>query len=288
MAPGGQSGTGPTVRRMVLGAQLRRLREEAGITRAEAAYLIRSSDSKISRLELGRVSSKVRDVSDLLTMYGVNDEETRRKYLDMVEQSANPGWWQSYTDLIPNWFQDFVGLEESANRIQSFELLYVPGLLQTEDYARAVATGGRHWARTAETDRRVRLRIGRQKILTRPEAPKYWSVIDESVLRRPIGGREVMRRQIDHLLEYTEMPHISLQILPYPASGLSAEGTFTLLRFAQPELPNIIYLEHLSGALYLERLEEIELYSRMFDQLMVDAQTPRNSRELLRKARSEL
>lgn len=288
MAPGGQSGTGPTVRRMVLGAQLRRMRETAGITRAEAAYLIRSSDSKISRLELGRVSFKVRDVNDLLTMYGMHDEDARRKFLEMVEQSNNPGWWHSYTDLIPNWFQDFVGLEESASRIQSYELLYVPGLLQTEDYARAVATGGRHWAVNEDTERRVRLRVSRQKILARPEAPKLWAVIDESVLRRPIGGREVMRRQIDRLLEYIELPHISLQILPFSASGLSAEGSFTLLRFAQPELPNIIYLEHLSGALYLERLDEIELYSRMFDQLMVDAETPRNTRESLLKARNEL
>jgi transcriptional regulator with XRE-family HTH domain len=287
MTSGEHGSSGPTVRRMMLGAQLRRLRECQEITRAQAGYQIRASESKISRLELGRVSFKVRDIEDLLTFYGIHDETERRTFLGMVEQSNTPGWWHRYSEVIPNWFNDYVGLEESASRIQSYELQLVPGLLQTEAYSRAVSCGGRDWAITEESERRVKLRMRRQKILARPEAPKLWAVLDESVLHRPIGGREVMRAQLDRLIEYVDMPHISLQVLPFEVSGIAAETTFTLLRFPQPELPNIVYIEHLRNALYLDRLDEIEVYSRIFDQLMVDAQTPQQTRDSLLKARSQ-
>ncbi|RJQ79737.1 XRE family transcriptional regulator [Pseudonocardiaceae bacterium YIM PH 21723] len=282
---GDQGGTGPTVRRMVLGGQLRRLREAAGITRADAGYQIRSSESKISRLELGRVGFKERDVADLLTMYGVTDPDERDVFLGMVKQSNTPGWWNRYNDLMPSWFQDYVGLEESASRIQSYELQYVPGLLQTEDYAIAVASEGRADKVNDDVRRRVSLRMGRQKILVGPSAPKIWAVLDASVLYRPLGGAEVMKTQIDRLIELTKLPNISLQILPWEFSGCSAEGAFTLLRFAEPELPNIVYIEHLSGALYLEKQDELELYSRVFDQLMVDSMTPTKTREELLRAR---
>lgn len=182
---------------MVLGAQLRRLRESAGIPRAEAGYLIRGSASKISRLELGRVSFKVRDIADLLTMYGVHDERERAAFLELVTQSNEPGWWHAYADLIPSWFQDFVGLEESASRIQGYESQYVPGLLQTQEYARALASHGRPDVIDDEVQRRVALRSQRQWILQRPNAPRLWVVIDEAALRRPIGGRAVLRAQLE-------------------------------------------------------------------------------------------
>jgi transcriptional regulator with XRE-family HTH domain len=284
----GESGRGATARRIVLGAQLRRLREAADISRADAGYAIRSSDSKVSRLELGRVAFKERDVSDLLTMYGITDPEERETFLEMVKQANEPGWWRRYTDVMPAWFHDFVGLEESASRIQTYELQFVPGLLQTEAYARSVSTRGRPEYASDEVERRIALRMRRQKILTGMNPPKLWAVLDESVLRRPIGGRAVIRGQLEQLLELSKLPNITIQIVPHHLSGYAAEGSFTLLRFAEPELPDVVYVEHLSGALYLDRREEIELYSRAVDRLMVDADTPDRSRKVLAKALAEI
>ncbi|MGH3468332.1 MAG: helix-turn-helix domain-containing protein, partial [Thermocrispum sp.] len=206
-----QSAGGPTARRMVLGAQLRRLREAAGISRAAAGYQIRGSESKMSRLELGRVGFKPRDVEDLLTMYGIGDPRERRQFLDLVAQSNQPGWWQRYNDLMPTWLTDFVGLEESASRIQSFELQFVPGLLQIEDYARVVASHGREEWVTDVVQRRIALRMQRQRILTRPSPPRLWAFVDEAVLHRPIGGPTVLKAQLGALLEWTSMPHVTVQ-----------------------------------------------------------------------------
>ncbi|WP_189057533.1 helix-turn-helix domain-containing protein [Longimycelium tulufanense] len=286
--PGVAPGSGPTARRMILGTQLRRLRERAELSRSEAGYAIRGSESKISRIELGRVSFKERDVTDLLTLYGVIDPEEREPLLQLARQANKPGWWHRYNDLLPKWFDDYVGLEEAASRIQTYELLFVPGLLQTEAYARAVASHGRPEAVDDEVERRVGLRMRRQKVLARPDAPRLWAVVDESVLHRPIGGREVLRAQLEVLLEMTALPHIRLQIIPYQHSGYAAEGSFTMLRFAEPELPTIIYVEHLTGALYLEKLEEVEAYGRAMDRVAVTAETPNNSRQLLAKLRAEL
>ncbi len=285
---GGGGGDGPTARRIVLGSQLRRLREAAEISRADAGYSIRASGSKISRLERGRVSFKERDVSDLLTMYGVTEPEQRERFLEMVSQSNQPGWWNRYTDLMPEWFQDYVGLEESATRIQTYELQFVPGLLQTEDYARAIASHGRPELADELVERRVRLRAQRQKLLGHPDAPRIWAVVDESVLHRPIGGRTVMLAQIEQLLEITKLPTVTVQVVPYQLSGYAAEGAFSMLRFAEPELPDLVYIEHLAGALYLDKPEEIETYSRVFDRLTVDAETPDRTRQMLTKLRAEL
>ncbi|NJC70633.1 helix-turn-helix domain-containing protein [Planosporangium thailandense] len=286
--PTGERVGGPTALRIVLGAQLRRLRERAEISRADAGYGIRGSESKISRLELGRVSLKERDVADLLTMYGVSDENERTTYLDMVKRSNEPGWWHRFSDLMPDWLQDYVGLEEDASRILTYELQFVPGLMQTEDYARAVASHGRPELAGKDVDRRVDLRVRRQKVLARPGAPRLWAVIDESVLHRPIGGRDVMLAQLEHLLEVTKQPHVTLQVVPYRMSGYAAEGPFSLLRFAAPELPDLVYIEHLAGALYLDKPTEVEIYSRVFDRLTVDAETPSNTRQMLLKVRAEM
>lgn len=272
----------------MLGSRLRRLREAAEISRAEAGFAIRSSESKISRLELGRVSFKVRDVTDLLTMYGVTDPDKRQAFLEMVARSNEPGWWHRYTDLVADWFQDYLGLEESASRILTWEQQYVPGLLQTEDYAKALAMHGWSPLGSQTAQRQVTVRMRRQALLTRPNPPKVWAVIDESVLRRPIGGGQVMLAQIEHLLELGKRPNVTLQVVPYQFSGYAAEGSFTMLRFAEPELPDVVYLEHLSGALYLDKRSDTELYGRVFDRLTVDAHTPDHTRQLLAKARADV
>lgn len=278
----------PTARRIVLGAQLRRLREAAEISPSEAAYAIRGSESKISRMELGKVSFKQRDVADLLAMYGVGDRAEQERFLDLVQASNQPGWWNRYADSMPQWFQDYVGLEASASRVQTYELQFVPGLLQTEDYALAVASSGNPDSATDEVIDRVRLRMSRQKVLARPDAPRLWAVMDESVLHRPIGGAAVFREQLDRLLELTRLPNITVQVVPFRLSGYAAESSFTVLRFAEPELPDVVYLDHLAGALYLDKREEIEQYGRVIDQLVVDAATPVQTRQLLLKTRADL
>ena len=285
---GGDQRGSPTARRIMLGARLRRLREAAEVSRAEAGFAIRSSESKISRLELGRVSFKPRDVTDLLTMYGVTDPEKREAFLEMVKRSNEPGWWHRYIDLVADWFQDYLGLEESASRIQTWEQQFVPGLLQTEDYAKAIISHGWSPMATQSVQRQVGMRIRRQALLGRPDPPKLWAVIDESVLHRPIGGRRVMLDEVEHLIELTKRPNITLQVVPYQFSGYAAEGSFTSLRFAEPELPDVVYIEHLSGALYLDKRSDTELYGRVFDRLTVDAYTPDHTRQFLMKVRAEI
>jgi hypothetical protein len=284
----GEPGAAPTVRRIILGAQLRRLREATQLNRADAGYTIRASESKMRRLETGQVGFKERDVADLLTLYGITNDVERQQFLDLVTQSNQVGWWHPYSDLIPKWFEDYVGLEEAASRIQTYELMFVPGLLQTEEYARAVAGHGEPPAAPEEIERRVNLRRQRQKILLGPQAPKMWAIIDEAVLHRPLGGAAVLRDQIGHLLDMTAQSNISVQVVPFHKSGTSAESAFTLLRFAEPELPNVAYVEHVTGALYVEKLDEVEIYSRAMDGLAVSAETPDGSRQLLAKMRADI
>ena len=287
-AEGNIGRAGPSVRRLILGSQLRRLRERAGISCAEAGYSIRGSASKISRMETGRISFKERDVEDLLTIYGLNDLEERAQLLSLVAQSKQTGWWHRYNERMPKWFEDYVGLEEAASRIQSWELQFVPGLIQTEDYARMAHVHGHPRASEEMIDSMVDLRMRRQRVLGGMHPPRLWMVIDESVLHRTLGSAAMLKKQIDKLLELTELSHISLQIIPFSRSGYVAEGAFSILRFAEPELPDITYIEHLTGALYLERPDEIEVYGRAFDRLVVDAETPRGSRQMLEKIRTDL
>jgi hypothetical protein len=276
---------GPTVRRILVGAQLRRLREERGITRDDAGYVIRGSGSKISRLELGKVSFKERDISDLLSHYGVEDGDQREAILTLARDANAPGWWHNYDDVLPTWFETYVGLEEAASLIRTYEVQFIPGLLQTEDYARAVTVAGRPDLHRDETDRRVKLRAARQQLLlTRSPAPRLWAVIDEGALRRPIGGSRVMRGQLEHLVELGQLPNISIQIMPFRFGGHAAEGgAFSILRFPEPELPDVVYVEQLVSALYLDKREQVDRYAQIFDRLTVDSQPPDLSADTLRK-----
>src|SRR6201996_4867195 len=190
-----------TVLRMLLGSQLRRFREAVGLTPEQAGYEIRASRSKISRLENGRVKLKSRDVTDLLTLYGVTDEDVRSKFIALAGQSSTPDWWARYSDVLPTWFEPYLGLEAAAATIRSFETQFVNGLFQTEDYARAVTRLGHKTVSAVEMERRVAVRLHRQDLLRRADPPRIWSVMDEAVLRRPIGGRAVIRAQFRHLIE---------------------------------------------------------------------------------------
>jgi hypothetical protein len=280
---------GPTARRIIVGAQLKRLRDQANVTRAAAGYHIRGSESKISRMESGKVGFKIRDVEDLLTLYGEHDEARRAQVVEIATRSNEQGWWQRSGDAVPEWFSEFVGLESAAERIQIYELLFVPGLLQTEDYARAIVTRGHPETAGPVEQERVRVRMNRQRLLARPDAPRLWAVVDESVLHRPIGGRAVLAGQLDHLAEMSRRPNLTLQIVPNVRSGYAgAESAFTLLRFTEPDVPDIAYVEGLTSAIYLDRVAEVEEYTRVMDQLTIDAFSPDESRTLLGKIRADL
>jgi transcriptional regulator with XRE-family HTH domain len=284
-----EGGSGPTVLRILLGAQLRRLREARGISREDAGWEIRASGSKISRMELGRVSFKERDVADLLTLYGVTDEQEREALFSLTRQANSPGWWHRYGDILPSWFQPYLGLEAAASLIRTYEVQFVPGLLQTPEYARAVILLGHAGASSEEIDRRVELRQARQRILAEPHSRLLWAVIDEAVLRRPVGGPDVMRAQIEWLLEASKSPNIRLQIIPFQAGGhAAAGGSFAILRFPEPELPDVVYVEQLTGAIYLDKREDVEHYTAAMELVCVEAEPPGNTARLLEKVLYEV
>lgn len=271
-----------TVLRMLLGSQLRRLREAAGITPDRAGYEIRASRSKISRMENGRVSFKDRDIIDLLGLYGVTSEEATQATLKLARRANMPGWWANYGDILPDWFEMYLGLEASASIIRSYEVQFVHGLFQTRDYARAVTAIGHRSAPPDEIERRVTLRMRRQELLTGTEPPRVWAVMDEAVFRRPVGGREVMRAQLHRLAEVSAMPHVTLQVVPFGVGGHAGEGgSFSILRFDEPDLPDVVYLEHLTSALYLESSRDVDYYMEVMNRLSADALNPADSAKFI-------
>ena len=280
---------GPTVLRMVVGAQLRRLREAKGISAADAAYAIRATHSKISRMELGRVSFRPRDIADLLTMYGVHDEQERLAFLALASEANVPGWWHDSADLLPSWFEAYLGLEEAASIIRNYEVQFVPGQLQTAGYARAVIRLGHPDAGEEEIDRRTALRVSRQQVLTRPDGLHFWAVLDEAALRRPLGGVEVMRDQVDHLIQAAAWPNVTVQIIPFRAGGHpAAGGPFSLLRFPEPDLPDVVYLEQLTSALYLDRRVDVDSYHAVMERLCLQAAPAADTVTILQEIRAKL
>ncbi|MFI6278213.1 helix-turn-helix domain-containing protein [Streptomyces sp. NPDC050988] len=268
---------------MLLGSHLRRLRESRGITREKAGYSIRASESKISRMELGRVSFKTRDVEDLLTLYGIADEAERTSLLSLAKEANVAGWWHSYSDVLPSWFPTYVGLEGAASLIRSYEVQFVHGLLQTEAYAHAVVARGMKGASEADIERRVALRLERQKYLVSENAPDFHVVLDEAALRRPYGDREVMRGQLQHLIDISQRPNVRLQVMPFSFGGHAGEsGAFTVLSFPESDLSDVVYLEQLTSALYLDKREDVTQYEKAMKELQQDSPGPDESRDLLR------
>ena len=280
----GPRSAGPTVQRLVLGGHLRRLREEAFITTEQAAAAIRGSHSKISRMEHGRVGFKERDIADLLTLYGVTSGEERQALLTLAREANTPGWWQGYSDILPHWVEPYFGLEAAASFIRNYELQFVPGLLQTEGYARALIRLG-NAATEDDVMRRAEARLSRQEILSRETPPRLWAVMDEGALRRSIGGKAVMREQIRHLIDMCDHPAVTLQLLPFqigahPAMG----GPFTILRFSEPDLRDVVYIEQLTSALYLDKAAEVDSYLEVMEQLCLQAEPAAKTPEILKAA----
>ncbi|GAA3260215.1 helix-turn-helix domain-containing protein [Nonomuraea helvata] len=270
----------PTVLRILLGTQLRRLRTEKGISREDAGYSIRASHAKISRLELGQVSFKQRDVADLLTLYGVTDPAERDPLLALAKQANAPGWWHKYGDVLPAWFEVYIGLEGAASSMRTYENQFVPGLLQTPAYARAVIELAHERAPKAELDRRVAVRTTRQRRLE--SGLTVWAVIDEAVVRRTLGGPEIMREQIAHLLDLTAERNVTVQIMPFDRGGhAAAGGPFSILRFPEPELPDVVYMEQLTSALYLDKPADSDHYMEVMDRLSIQAEEPKETKRFL-------
>ncbi|RBM20742.1 helix-turn-helix transcriptional regulator [Streptomyces sp. PT12] len=280
--------TGPAVPRMILGARLRQLREARGITGADAGERIRASHSKISRLESGRTGFKTRDVEDLLTLYGVVDRGERATLLALARQSNSAGWWHVYHDVVPAWLNLYLGLEQTAMVIRAYELQFVPGLFQTEEYARAVTRLG-YDESEERVERRVRLRMGRALILERARPPHVWVVIDEAALRRRVGGQATMRRQLAHLIEVSELPHVTIQVAPFSAGAHAAlAGPVTILRPPGGELPDVVYLEQMTGGVYPDKPAEIEQYRHVMNRLVVEAEAPHATRDVIHRVMREL
>jgi transcriptional regulator with XRE-family HTH domain len=266
----------PAVLRILLGSQLRRLRELKGITLEDAGNLIRASHSKISRLESGRVGFKDRDVVDLFKYYGVTDQAQIQTLREIAVRANSRGWWQDYSDILPSWFEEYISLEQAATQIHGYEVQFVPGLLQTEAYARAVTLLS--YSNPKEISRRVSLRMARQARLSEAEPVSVAMVLDEATLSRPIGGVPVMRAQLKHLIELAERPNVTIQILPFTAGGhAAAGGPFSVLHFAEKDLSDVVYLEQLASAQYLEKPDLVRKYRAVIERLHLEAATPEDS-----------
>ncbi|MCX5394237.1 helix-turn-helix transcriptional regulator [Streptomyces sp. NPDC006482] len=284
----------PTVGQVVLGRRLQDLRERAGLKREEAAKVLRVAPATVRRMETAEVALKVPYVQLLLKEYGIPDSEAEA-FVALTEEANLPGWWQRFHDVLPGWFSMYVSLEGAAGLIRAYEPQFIPGLLQTEAYARAILRsgavgGGSDAGKDEDAERHVALRMERQSLLTREDAPKFWVIMDETVFRRPVGdGPEVMRDQLDRLLEASELPNVTLQIAEF-ASGHhpGTYGPFVLFRFAMPELPDMVYSEYLTGAVYLDARPEVASHLEVMDRMAAQAATAQRTKEILRDLRKEL
>jgi transcriptional regulator with XRE-family HTH domain len=283
-----QPGGGPTVLRMILGRQLQALREKAGMNYEQAAEAIYSSPYTIRRMERAEGGLKPLTVKSLLMAYGITDVREIDSFLALARDASKPGWWHTYDDVLPSWFRVAIGLEESASLIRAYEPQVVPGLLQTPDYARAIATASFPGAVAEETERRVALRLARQELLRRPAPPEFWVVLDETVLRRPVGGADVMRGQLASLIEAAEAPNVTIQVIPFAAGWHPAlHGMFWVFRFPDQEMPDIVYTESLTGAYYLNKPAETATYIEALDRMCAQAASPEQTVIILRDVLKE-
>ena len=276
---------GPTALRILLGSQLRRLREGRGISAQAAARAIRGSESKISRIELGRNAVREIDVADLLSLYDVTDPEEREQLLTLASQANRPGWWYRYNDILPSWFQAYIGLEEAAESIRVYEAQFIPGLLQTETYAAAVLALGDIPA--GEMERHVLLRKQRQRRFSAGEL-RLWAVVDEDTLRRPVGDPQALREQLSYLLQVCQSGNLVLQIIPRGVGGHAAPSGFSILRFGDPEMPDIVYVEQLTSALYLDKRPEVDRYLLAMERMSIVATEPRASAQVIEAILEEM
>jgi len=278
----------PTVRRKRLGIELRRLRERAELTCEDVGQRLECSGTRISRMETGRISVRPGDVRELLEAYGVTGAEAD-SLVQLAREARRKGWWHTYGRVLPSWFEAYIGLESEAVRLRDFQPLVMPGLLQTEDYARAVLRAAPHAGSSAEIDRQVALRMERQAILGQAIPPDLWVVLSESVLRVHVGGPAVLRVQLMRLAEVAERPNVTLQVLPFTtAAHVQPISPFTMLEFTDDADPTVVYLEHLTGSLLLENEDEVRRYRVVFDHLRAEALGTGQTADLIARVTAEL
>jgi transcriptional regulator with XRE-family HTH domain len=278
-------GNSPTVRRRRLASELRRLREAAGLTIDEVGEKLECSASKISRIETGHVGVTPRDVRDMLELYPIDDDQ-REALVQLAREARKKGWWQAYNEVFTG---AFVGLESDASSLHAHQALLVPGLLQTENYARAVIRAIGPQQSEEEIERRVAARLARQKLLTDPQPPEYWAIIDEAVLHRTVGGPEIMGAQLHHLIEAAELPHVTLQVVPFSAGAHAGmEGPFLILGFPEQADPDVVYVENTTAVSYLEEPSDVRRYTLMFDHLRASALNPGDTLRMIKEAADRL
>lgn len=261
----------PTVRRKRLGIELRRLREQAGLTCEDVGQRLDCSGTRISRIETGRINVKPGDVRELLDIYGITGTEAD-SLVQLAREARRKGWWHTYGQVLPSWFEAYIGLEAEAVRQRDFQSMVIPGLFQTEDYARAVLRAAPNASSAEAVDRQVALRMERQAILNQASPPDLWVVLSESVLRVQVGGADVMRSQLRRLVDLAERANITLQVLPFTTAALvHPVSPFTILEFPESADPTVVYLEHLTGSLFLEREDEVRRYTVVFDHIRAEA-----------------
>jgi transcriptional regulator with XRE-family HTH domain len=278
----------PTIGQLVLSRQLRDLREGAQLTREQAAKLLHVTVATIRRMESAEVSLKIPYLQVLLPAYGV-DPEGLASFVELTEEANKPGWWQRFHDVLPGWFSGYVALEESAKTIRTYEPHFVPGLLQTEEYTREILrTGAIGRLDPDRMERHVALRKQRQQLLTKQDAPAYWAVLDETVLLRPLGSPALMLGQIEHLLELSELPNVTLQMAELAAGHHPGTYTsFVLFRFDVPEVPDMVYVEYLTGALYLDEEAEVAEHKEAMDRMVAHAESATRTRQILDELRKQ-
>ncbi|GAA2409174.1 helix-turn-helix transcriptional regulator [Actinomadura vinacea] len=279
---------GPALHRMLLGARLRRLRETSGLTPLQAGAAIQVGAAEIAELERGGTGCRLREVIGLCDRYGVTDQAERVTLLQLARQANSPGWWAAYADVIPSWFERLVGLEQAAGCVRGFEVQRVPGLLQTPEYAAAAIRLGHGGEPARSLERRLEVRLLRQRVLRQRPPLRLWAIIDESVLRRPIGGRATLFRQLQHLIDMSELPNVTVQVLPFRAAGPAAGGPIVLLDMRQGQLGDIVFLEQLASARYVDGADEVSFYRQALDLLAVRAAPPEASRTILRDLARDL
>jgi transcriptional regulator with XRE-family HTH domain len=281
----------PTVRRRRLGLILRNLREKRGLTGEQVGAAIERSGSWVSRVETGRVGLRGRDLGDLLDLFEVRDDRLREELLALAREGKQRGWWSKYADSLSGPYATYIGFEAEAAKLQVYETLTVHGLLQTEDYCRALFAAALPSIGGDAVERRVKVRMARQELLTRtgPGGPlELWAIFDESVLHRSIGGNVVLRGQLKRLLQATELPNVTIQVLPFAAGAHPGMlGSFTVIKFPVEDDPDVVYVEGVTGDIFAES-EDARWYNVVFEHLLANALSPSDSHERINRAIEEL
>ncbi|WP_161163127.1 helix-turn-helix transcriptional regulator [Streptomyces sp. SID5910] len=280
------SNVNPTVRRRRLGQELRRLREVKGMTAEEVAERLLVSQSKISRLENGRRSISQRDVRDLCGVYEVEDQRIVDSLMQMAKDSRQQGWWHAFGD-IP--YSVYIGLETDAESLRTYEPQIITGLLQTRSYAEALIQGALPETSVADIEKRVQVRIRRQERISAETNPlRLWVVLDEASLRRVVGGKQVMREQLEHVVEMSQSPHITVQVLPFDVGAHPGiNGQYSILEFADAADSSVVYIEGVTSDLYLEKAQDVQKYTVMYEHLRAQALNVEQSRQRIEDVAKE-